>query len=156
MQWRNCGQRAPRGSIFCSRKHIKELKSAIYCAFGTFWEQDAAGSNPVTPTKKPLEPVDSRGFLSTAGQYWGTLLIAHFALMRLSVIVPHTHTWLVAFQRCQIITDAFLKIKYTFRNRSLCIIFCRNIPQSRSYALPDLPQTGSGFHNVRNEGRPLH
>ena len=51
IQWRNCGQRAPRGSIFCSRKHMKELKSAIYCAFGTFWDVDAAGSSPVTPTK---------------------------------------------------------------------------------------------------------
>ena len=26
------------------------------------WEQDAAGSSPVTSTKKPLESSDSRGF----------------------------------------------------------------------------------------------
>ena len=69
IQWRNCGQRAPRGSIFCSRKHIKELKNAIYCAFGTFWEHQAAGLSPVTPAKKAQETI-----IFWTSDYWQTRL----------------------------------------------------------------------------------
>ena len=48
---------------FSERKGAEKVIFSGNCPYRSVWDHQAAGSIPVTRTKKPLESSDSRGFL---------------------------------------------------------------------------------------------
>ena len=44
------------------REKLNKNRGVAQLGARDIWDVEAAGSNPVTPTKKPLESLDSRGF----------------------------------------------------------------------------------------------